>query len=133
MTFKESEHINIIERLAGLSDADIPMDEIIKETWKLERRIPLYPGIVVMCMNSVIENDEPGKLKPGEKVILTTGKGQYVGTIKEISDDEIILQDATFYKREDKVSVKKNELGRVEKINKKTLEKVWPSLVFKER
>ena len=129
MTFKESEHVNVIERLAELSGSGAPMDEMLAETWKLDRRIPLYPGITIMCLNAVLEKTETAGIVPGERIAATKGSLKIIGAVKTVNGCELQLRDVTIMEKKPDYILENAD--KIEKINEKTLEKVWPALVFK--
>jgi len=134
MTFKESEHTNILEKLFEMSKNDLPMEKIIEETWQLLKKIPIYPGIVVGCMDSMHEKVKQEEIQIGDFVILYDKNGERIsGVVEKKEKQKIVLKDVKITKKKNSESVCLDNLKRVIRLKKNTLEKTWPSLVFDKK
>ncbi|MFN3966929.1 MAG: hypothetical protein ACK4JE_04460, partial [Endomicrobiia bacterium] len=97
MTFNETEYTNILEKLFEMSDKGLPMDEIIKQTWLILKRIPVYPGIAVGCIDSMYEEIKQDDIKEGDFIVLYNKDGSYFsGTVEKKETKKIFLKDVTF-------------------------------------
>jgi len=134
MTFKESEHTNILEKLFEMSKNDLPMEKVIEETLLLLKRIPIYPGIVVGCMDSMHEKINAEEIQPGDFVVLYNKNGERIsGIVEKKEKQKIVLKNAQVRKKSNSESVCLDNLKRVIRLKKNTLEKTWPSLVFDKK
>ncbi|MDI6641311.1 MAG: hypothetical protein QME68_03260 [Elusimicrobiota bacterium] len=130
MTFRESEHINILEKLFELSEQNLPMDRVIRETAKLNSRIPLYPGLVVSCLNSLTENVTIEDVNVGDEIVITQDNETIYGVISEKLTNGFILDDVRITKKLNSLEVKLTKEKSIVRFKPNILEKLWPSLTF---
>ena len=105
--------------------------EILKEIWETHKMIPVYPGIISMCLPAMVKGKKRRELKKGERVLLKVGSQEILGTIKTLNRKEILIENPVVVKRPGCVKVKRKEIKKVLVLEKNVLEKIWPTLVFK--
>jgi translation initiation factor 2 gamma subunit (eIF-2gamma) len=134
MTFQESDYpglkremVNLIHKYENPS----LVVEVLKEIWETHKQVPIYPGIISMCLPSMVKEKKIGELKKGERVLIKTGTIEILGTIKSKKKDSILLENPEMVKRSRSVEVKNKEVQNILAVEKGTLEKIWPTLVFK--
>lgn len=93
--------------------------------------IPVYPGIISMCLPAMVKGKKRRELKKGERVLLKVGSQEILGTIKTLNRKEILIENPVVVKRPGCVKVKRKEIKKVLVLEKNVLEKIWPTLVFK--
>jgi len=136
MTFQESDYpglkremINLIHKYKNPA----LVVEVLKEIWETHKQVPIYPGIISMCLPSMVKEKKIGELKKGERVLIKTKTLDILGTIKSKKKDSIMLESLEIVKKSKSVEVKNKEIKNILAVEKGTLEKIWPTLVFKER
>lgn len=135
MTFQESEYPNLKREIINLIHKyknPALVVEILKEIWETHKQIPIYPGIISMCLPSMVEEKKIGELKKGERVLIKTKTLEILGTIKSKKKDSIMLENPELVRRLRSVEVKNREIKNILALEKGVLEKIWPTLVFKE-
>ncbi len=136
MTFQESDYPGLKKEMVNLIHKyknPALVVEVLKEIWETHKQIPIYPGIISMCLPSMVKEKKIGELKKGEKVLVKTPDYEILGTIKSKKKDSILLENAEMAKRPRSVEVKSKEIKNILALEKGVLEKIWPTLVFKER
>ncbi len=136
MTFQESDYPNLKKEMINLIHKyknPALVVEVLKEIWETHKQIPIYPGIISMCLSSMVKEKKIGELKKGEKVLIKTPDYEILGTIKSKKKDSIILENSEIVKRSRSGEVKNKEIKNILALEKGALEKIWPTLVFKER
>lgn len=136
MTFQESDYpglkremINLIHKYKNPA----LVVEVLKEIWETHKQVPIYPGIISMCLPSMVKEKKIGELKKGERVLIKTKTLDILGTIKSEKKDSIMLESLEIVKKSKSGEVKNKEVKNILAVEKGTLEKIWPTLVFKER
>jgi len=136
MTFQESDYpglkremINLIHKYKNPA----LVVEVLKEIWETHKQVPIYPGIISMCLPSMVKEKKIGELKKGERVLIKTKTLDILGTIKSKKKDSIMLESLEIVKKSKSGEVKNKEVKNILAVEKGTLEKIWPTLVFKER
>jgi hypothetical protein len=81
----------------------------------------------------MVKEKKIGAVKKGEKVLIKTPDYEILGTIKSKKKDSIILENPEIVKRPRRMEVKKKKIKNILVLEKNILEKIWPTLVFKER
>lgn len=114
------------------ADRPVIAEEMVSEIWKIHQKVPLYPGIVAMCLNKMIEEVAASTLKKGDRVGLLTSQGKFYGTVEKISEDEVLLKDVSEIKKTNFLKVEKNQILLATKLEEDILSKLWPSLICKE-
>ena len=132
MSFKETDFTGLIGYLKGLlvTQKD-PMlfKAMVAKLVEIYDQLPVYPGLVNMCISQARKEVDVKDIKKGQTVYLTTKEGMISGVVvktgKKISLKYVMT--ATEAKTVD-VDVKK--INKVEFINEKVVNELWPSLVF---
>ena len=135
MTFQESDYpglkremVNLIHKYENPS----LVVEVLKEIWETHKQVPIYPGIISMCLPSMVKEKKIGELKKGERVLIKTKTLDILGTIKSKKKDSIMLESLEIVKKSRSMEVKNKEVKNILAVEKGTLEKIWPTLVFKD-
>ena len=135
MTFQESDYPGLKkERVNLIHKYENPalVVEVLKEIWETHKQIPIYPGIISMCLPSMVKEKKIGELKKGERVLIKTGTLEILGTVKLKKKDRIVLENSEVLKRSKSREVKNEEVKKVLSLERGVLEKIWPTLVFKD-
>lgn len=106
------------------------MEDIVRETWCLDKRIPLYPGIVAYCMNGILEKTDASNVTEGQYVYIDTGSEKITGRVKSRNNGSLVLSDVTVIQKVPEKAVGTDKIKSIEIMKYNTLEKAWPSLVF---
>ncbi|MCK4667828.1 hypothetical protein KAU33_13810 [Candidatus Dependentiae bacterium] len=127
MSFSESDFPGLISLIEGTlkkyKNSDFAV-ALVNEIIRVYNRVPLYPGIAGMCAGTMAQTVTPDKIKAGDEVLVELeGSPSQFGTVKEISSDEITVGNS-------KISI--SETVSILKLNKNTLEEIWPTLIFPE-
>ena len=136
MTFQESDYPNLKKQMVNLIHKyknPALVVEVLKEIWETHKQIPIYPGIISMCLPSMVKEKKIGELKKGDRVFIKTGTIEILGTIKSKKKDSILLENPEMVKKPKSVEVKSKEIRKILALEKGVLGKIWPTLVFKER
>jgi len=136
MTFQESDYPGLKREMVNLIHKyknPALVVEVLKEIWETHKQIPIYPGIISMCLSGMVKKKELRELKRGERVLIKTRTIEILGTIKSKKKDSILLEDPELIKRPKSVEVKSKEIKSILTLEKNALEKIWPTLVFKEK
>ncbi|MBF0548834.1 MAG: hypothetical protein HQM08_30720 [Candidatus Riflebacteria bacterium] len=132
MTFKETDFPALIKFLKTMMNEEtdpIIIKETVLKLIKLYDEIPLYPGIVSMCMARIIKQMNPREIQVGQKVFIKNGDDTYSGMVNSVDSEGISLKGVKSFTSEDELEVGFKEMDRVAMINEKILEETWPSLV----
>ena len=95
MTYRETEYTELINSLLRMmSELDDPLlfQEVLRRIWETHSRIPLYPGIVGMCLDKVVIKKDISELTTGEKVAVETAEGKIYGEVEKNHEDKLILK-----------------------------------------
>ncbi len=135
MTFQESDYPGLKREMVNLIHKyknPALVVEVLKEIWETHKQIPIYPGIISMCLPSMVKEKKIGELKKGERVLIKTGTIEILGTIKSKKKNSLLLENPEMAKRPRSVEVKSKEIKNILALEKGVLEKIWPTLVFKD-
>ena len=133
MSFKESDFPVVFSFLYSLcKKAKNPgyFKSVFMEAFKIYKKIPLYPGLVNMCLGQVEKKVMPEEVEPGDQIVFEKDGKEYFGFVESVKGDDVKLIDVVEIK--DSMVFSKNEMAKVRKINENTLKELWPSLVFEE-
>lgn len=133
MTFKETDFPGLIKFLKGFvkeGTDPILVKDVVMQLVKLYEDVPLYPGIVSMCMGGLVKNQDPKTVEIGQKVFIRNREDCYVGTVVSKDDVGVTLKGVKSVTNEDELELGFKEMEKVTIINEKVLEEMWPSLVF---
>lgn len=132
MTYKESEFPQLLEVINEYRKKGIPLEEIVKQAFELYKRVPIYIGIVSMCLENFVSESLPDKLKNGDVVVVMDKNCIYQGKVQSVKNNKVKLKNLKIvYKKNIKELSLKNK--KVFKFNYNVLEKLWPSLSFKKK
>lgn len=127
MSYSESEHQGIFETINFISNKyKIPVDVLFEVAFELLKRIPHYPGLVNSMLQDVVKKVNIGELQEGDFVVLEVSNGIIFG---EVVDKKLKIYGKKLLKYIDEVDL--SSVVSIYKIEKKILEKKWPTLVFK--
>lgn len=120
MTWKESEEGAILDFVGEFLKFDHPvlLREILREALRIRKRVPIYPGIVVQCLEHILDKREPAE---GEEAVLFSGGEVFFGKVFVENGEKFILDEL-----KGKIPLK----GEVKRFNRRTFEELWPTLVF---
>jgi len=138
MTLEQSDFQKLTEVLVELIEKyrgnPVVIEAILAEFHDMYKKIPIYPSIVAMCLEKVVQKEQPEKLQSEEEVVIVTNDGRTIaGKIAEIGSDEIKLaevREVILSPISEKISVKKSDIKEVKRINREILGKEWPTLDF---
>lgn len=133
MTFKETDFPSLIRFLKGLAleETDpVLLKEVVIRLTKLYEDVPLYPGIVNMCLSGLVKKMQPRDVVEGQKVYIKNGDDCFCGTVVQKDQNGITLKAVRSVTSEDELEMAFKEMDQVTAINDKVLEEMWPSLVF---
>ena len=134
MTFQESDYPGLKREMVNLIhkyENPALVVEVLKEIWETHKQIPIYPGIISMCLPSMVKEKEIGELKRRERVLIKTGTIEILGTVKSLGKKRIILENPDILRHPKSVEVKNEEIRKILVLERGVLEKIWPTLVFK--
>lgn len=138
MTLEQSEYQRLVELLLELLERyrgnPHALEAILSELRNLYKKVPIYPGIITLCLPKVVQSAQMEKLKEGDEVVLTLKDGRMVsGMVSGINAGEIKLAESrqlNVSSLAEKVPVPKGEVREARVIVRNILEKEWPSLDF---
>ncbi|MDI6643158.1 MAG: hypothetical protein QMD95_03805 [Candidatus Hodarchaeaceae archaeon] len=138
MTLEQSEFQKLVELMLELCEHHhgdpAALDAILSELKDLYKKIPIYPGIITMCLPKVVQPVEVDKLGVGDEVIFSLKDGQIVsGKVAEVNPKEIKLAESkqlNVSSLAEKVVVQKEAVGKAKRIMRDVIEKEWPTLDF---
>lgn len=133
MSFKETDFTGLIGYLKGLlASQQDPMlfREMVSKMVEFYDQLPVYPGIVNMCLGQAQKTVEPKELKKGQRVFLTTAKGLVSGTLAKKVDDKVALKEVTSLCEAKTSEIELKDISKAVVINENVVKELWPSLVF---
>jgi hypothetical protein len=133
MTFKETDFPSLVRFLKTFvtEDSDpILVKDVVLKMIKLYEDVPLYPGIVNMCLGGLVKNVPAREVVDGQKVFVRSGEDLFCGTVVQKDDDGVVLRGVKSVTSEDEIDLGYKEMQTVRVVNDKVLEEMWPSLVF---
>jgi len=110
MSFKESEFPDLIKKIHALCESfeDVSISkEILDEIVALYNRIPLYPGIMSMCISNYLKKG--GTFQKGAKVFFKLSDGYVIGKFEGQKNGKIFLKDAVKVHKEKEITLDKEE------------------------
>ena len=135
MSYKESEFPDLIEGIFRIAekygDASLTL-EVLNKVVELHRQIPLYPGIVGMCLEKYLEETNVSGIRQGDKVVCEDGSRRIMGTVKSSVNGKILLKNVSVVKKDDELEISGESIVKVSKFKEDILKEIWPTLVFEE-
>jgi len=135
MTFKETEFPSLIKFLKSFVTEETDpmlMKDMLLQFIKLYEDVPLYPGIVGMCMGKIVKTVDSKDLEVEQKVYIRSGSDCFYGTVTAKDEDGVVLGNVKTLAAEDELEIGYREMDRVAVINENVLKELWPSLVFEK-
>ncbi len=133
MSFKETDFPALIKYLKKIvEEENDPMlvKELVAQLVKMYEDVPLYPGIVNMCVFGVAKNIKPEEVQVGQRVFVKNREDCYCGTVDKKEGEGIVLKGVKSVTCEDELDLGYREMEKVTVINNDALKEMWPSLVF---
>lgn len=132
MSFKETDFTGIIGYLKGLIATQkdpILFRAMVTKLVEIYDQLPIYPGLVNMCVGQAQKTVEPKDLKKGQTVFIATDNGFVSGTITK-TGKKITLKNVMSASESKTTEVDFGEIKQVSTINEDVVKELWPSLVF---
>ncbi|MDD2998309.1 MAG: hypothetical protein PHV05_04550 [Candidatus Riflebacteria bacterium] len=133
MSFKETDFPALIKYLKRIvEDEKDPMlvKELVTQLVKMYEEVPLYPGIVNMCIGGVTRVIKPEEVEIGQRLFIKNREDCFSGTVATKDGEGIVLKAVKTYGSEDELDLGFREMEKVTVINSNVLNEMWPSLVF---
>lgn len=140
MTFEETELQRLVDEIIRLlekyRDDPSALETILSELKSLYRKVPIYPGIITMCLPMVVRSVEPTQLKEGDEVSLLMKDNRVLtGKVSGIAQNEVKLVnclESGGQKPCGERAVQLNDLKEARLFTREILHKEWPDLDFEE-
>ncbi len=132
MSFKETDFTGLIGYLKGLlATQKDPMlfKAMVEKLVEIYDQLPVYPGLVNMCINQARKDVDVKDIKKGQTVYLTTKEGMIAGVVAK-TGKKISLKNVMTATETKSVDVDVKKISKAEMINDKVVNELWPSLVF---
>ena len=133
MSFKETDFpllIKFLKTFMAKETDPILIRDVLQQLIKMYEDVPLYPGIVSMCLNTAVKEASPQDLTIGQKIYVRNREDCYHGTVVAKDADGVTIKGVKSVTSEDELEIGFKEMERVSFINEKVFEEIWPSLVF---
>lgn len=133
MSFKETDFPGLIKYLKKIVEEEkdpMLVKELVTQLVRLYEDVPVYPGIVSMCISGVAKSVKPEDVLVGQKVFIKNRDECVSGTVAEKDGEGIVLKAARLVSTEDELDMGFREMEKVVIINHDVLKEMWPSLVF---
>jgi len=140
MTFEETELQRLVDEIIRLLEKyrDDPkaLEIILSELKSLYRKVPIYPGIITMCLPMVVKSVDPKQLKEGDEGSLLMKDDRILtGKISGIAQNEVKLVncfESEGQKPCGERAVQLKDLKEARLFTREILHKEWPDLDFEE-
>ncbi len=132
MSFKETDFTGLIGYLKGLlATQKDPMlfKAMVAKLVEIYDQLPVYPGLVNMCINQARKDIDVKDVKKGQTVYITTKEGMFSGVVAK-TGKKISLKNVMTASETKTVDVDVKKINKVEMINDDVVKELWPSLVF---
>lgn len=133
MSFKETDFpglINYLKRIVEDEKDPLLVKEMVAQLVKLYESVPLYPGIVSMCVGSACKSVRPEDVQVGQKVFIRNHDDCFSGTVSHKDGEGVVLKAVKSVTLEDELDMGFREMEKVVVINNDVLNEMWPSLVY---
>jgi len=133
MSFKETDFPALIKYLKKIVEEErdpMLVKELVMQLVKMYEDVPLYPGIVNMCIFGAAKTVKPEEVQVGQRVFIRNHDDCYCGTIDSKDGEGIVLKGVKSVTSEDELDLGYREMQKVTVINNDALKEMWPSLVF---
>lgn len=135
MTLKETDFpllIRFLKNLISKESDPLIIKELIIHLINLYEQVPLYPGIVNMCLNNSLKEHKPEEMLVGKRYFIQIKDDSYVGTVAEKGNKSILLKGVKIYTSEDELDLNLKEIQKVYSVNDRVLNELWSTLVFEK-
>jgi hypothetical protein len=133
MTFKQTEVTEILKKLNDYANKYKFLNRLVKEAYNLYKKVPLYPGIVGMCVDNVIkEVNNLDEINPGDIIMIENNNIFYEGEVVDINNKIVKLRQVKILQEKESVEIEVSK-NKVYKYNFSTLKQLWPSLDFEKK
>lgn len=133
MSFKETDFPGLITYLKNLvkNEKDpVLFKELVEQLVEMYDQLPIYPGIVNMCIGQAAKTADAKAIEVGQKVSLKVDEDSISGVVKSKTPKGLVLKNATIATLDDEFEVEFREITKATVINKNVVKELWPSLVF---
>lgn len=133
MSFKETDFPGLITYLKNLlkNEKDpVLFKELVEQLVEMYEQLPIYPGIVNMCIGQAAKAADAKALEVGQQVSLKVDEDSISGVVKSKTPKGLVLKNATIATLDDEFEVEFREITKATVINKNIVKELWPSLVF---
>jgi len=135
MSFKETDFpglMGYLKRIVATEKDPELFKELVTQLVKMYDEVPLYPGIVSMCLGGVAKPANGKDVQVGQKVFIKNGDDFYSGTVSEKNDEGIVFKVASAVTSEEDLELEYGDMEKVTVLNESVLKEMWPSLVFEK-
>lgn len=132
MSFKETDFTGLMGYLKGLlATQKDPMlfKAMVEKLVEIYDQLPVYPGLVNMCINQAKKDVDVKDIKKGQTVYLSTKDGMISGVVAK-TGKKISLKNVMTATEAKTIDVDVKKISKAEMINDKVVNELWPSLVF---
>lgn len=134
MTFQESEYPDLIETVLALAKKGVfGADDLLPVMWQLHRQVPIYPGIVKMCLEKIKENPCLSECQTNDLVAIEKDGEKIVGYVEKISGNRLVLRDGYVKQSFNRKEIVIESDNQLERLQPDILKRSWPTLVFEEK
>lgn len=140
MTFEQTEFQQLVDEIIALLEQyrDNPrvLDAVLSELKDLYKKIPIYPGIIVMCLPKVVKPVKVEQLKEGNEVVARLKDGRiFSGRVMSVTPTDITIAECREFDPQRLCSdqvVPVSDLREIRLLTRDILAKEWPDLDFEE-
>lgn len=132
MSFKETDFTGLIGYLKGLlatQNDPVLFKALVAKMVDIYDQLPVYPGLVNMCIGQAQKSVEVNDLKKGQKVYIETKDGFVAGVVAK-TGKKISISKAVTTNSSKTVELDSSKIDKVFTINEDVVKELWPSLVF---
>lgn len=133
MSFKETDFpglIGYLKKIVAEEKDPLLFKEMVAELVKLYDQVPVYPGIVNMCLGGLCKGIRPEEVEIGQRVFVKNREDCFCGTVSEKNSEGVVLKAVRSVAADDDLELGFREMEKVTIINGDVLKEMWPSLVF---
>ena len=140
LTFEQTEFQRLVDEIIALleryHDNPSALEAALSELKDVYKKIPIYPGIIVMCLPKVVKPVKVDQLKEGNEVVARLKDGRiFSGKVANVAGDNFTITDCREFNPQRLCSdqvLSVSDLREVRLITRDILQKEWPDLNFEE-
>ena len=132
MSFKETDFTGLIGYLKGLLATQkdpVLFKAMVAKMVEIYDQLPVYPGLVNMCIGQAQKAVDVKDIKKGQKVYIETKDGFVAGVVAK-TGKKLSLSNVVTTGSSKTVDVDCSKINKVFTINESVVNELWPSLVF---